>query len=225
MLVIPFLTFLSSCNETLEVEPSTLGYDFYPVEIGQFRTYEVEEIRFRITGFDTTVYQLRETIFDSIPSLDQTTFLIRRDIRTNDLEEWESDSIWTVTPTELFVAVAENNISYIKLTFPVRAGISWNGNSLNARGMQTYYYEDVSASSFDEVPLSDQIRVIIEDIPENTTGIDLRSEVYARNIGLVEKDYLTQVKCTSGSCGDDFGEVEAGRLLKQRLIDYGVSNE
>ena len=219
------LVLLLSCNETQIINPSTLGYDYYPIEVGQFRTYDVEEIHYRITGFDTANYQLRETIFDSIVSVDQTTYLLRRDIRATPMDEWESDSIWSVTPTNLYVAVAENNIPYIKLTFPVRSGAEWDGNSLNARGTQTYYYESVSESQFEIIPLTDQIKVIIEDIPENTTGIDLRSEVYAKNIGLLEKNYLTQVKCTSGSCGDDFGEVEAGRSLKQVLIDYGVSNE
>lgn len=223
--VVILSAFLISCNETQIVDPSTLGFDFYPAEIGQYRIYDVEEVQFRITSFDTINYQLRETLFDTIVSVDQTTYLIRRDIRANAMEEWESDSIWSVTPTNLNVAVSENNIPFIKLTFPVRLGIEWNGNSLNTRGTQTYYYQEVTETAFNEIPLSDQIRVIIEDIPENTTGIDLRSEVYARSIGLIEKDYLTQVRCTAGSCGDDFGKVEAGRSLKQRLIEYGVSEE
>lgn len=221
--VLLVLVGLSSCNETQIMDPSTLGYDFYPVAVGQYRIYDVEEIHFRITGFDTANYQLRESIFDSIVSLDQTTYLLRRDIRATEMNEWESDSIWSVTPTSQYVAVSENNIPLIKLAFPVRTGVEWDGNSLNARGTQTYYYQDVTGSQFEGVPIADQIRVIIEDIPENTTGIDLRSEVYVRNIGLVEKDYLTQVKCTSGGCGDDFGKVEAGRALRQVLVEFGVS--
>ena len=217
--------FFSACNVSQVIDPSTLGYDFYPVEVGQYRIYDVEEIQFRITAFDTAVYQVRETIFDSIVSLDQTTFLMRRDIRSSEMDEWESDSIWSVTPTNLYVSVAENNIPFIKLTFPVRVGAQWDGNSLNARSFQTYYYEEVSESPFEEVPLADQIRVIIEDIPENTTGVDLKSEVYARGIGLVVRDYLTQVKCTAGNCGDDFGKVEGGRLLKQVLVEYGSVDE
>ena len=212
------------CNETLEADPSALGVDYYPVEIGQYRIYEVEEVTFLITGSDTSTYQLRETIIDSLVSLDQTTYLIQRDTRADAMGEWESDSLWTVTPTSLNVSVAENNIPFIKLTFPVREGIEWDGNSLNTRGNQTYYYENLMSSDFTDVPVEDQIRVIIEDIPENTTGIDLRSEGYARTIGLVEKDYITQVRCTASSCGDDFGKVESGRSLKQRLIEYGVSN-
>ncbi|MEM6643547.1 MAG: hypothetical protein AAF616_11255 [Bacteroidota bacterium] len=219
------LVWLAGCNESVEADPNDLGFDFYPTLVNQYRIYEVEEINFRITGFDTANYQLRETIFDSLVSLDQVTYLIRRDKRDNALEEWRSDSIWTVTPTERFVAVAENNIQFLKLTFPVRPGISWNGNSLNARGLQTYFYEEVSTSTFEEAPLSDQIRLIIEDIPESSVGVDLRSEIYVRGIGLVEKDYLTQVKCTAGSCGADLGKVQGGRLLKQNLIEYGILDE
>ncbi len=219
------VSLLVSCNESLPVDESTLGYDFYPVSVGQFRIYDVEEIQYRITRFDTATYQLRETIIDSIVSLDQITYILQRDIRANEAEEWEVDSLWSIAPTDLYVAVTENSIPFIKLTFPVREGIEWDGNSLNSRTNQTYYYQTVSESTFDDISPSDLIRVVIEDIPENTTGIDLRSEVFARNIGLVEKDYLTQVKCTSGNCGDDFGEVEGGRSLKQRLVEFGVLNE
>lgn len=215
---------LFSCDESREIKPSTLGYDFYPVEIGQYRVYDVEEIRYLVTGFDTTAYQLRETIFDSIVTFDQTTYLIRRDVRDNSTEEWESDSIWTVAPTELYVAISENSIPFIKLTFPVRAGADWDGNSLNALNSQVYYYQNLEASIADSLDLNDQIRVVIEDIPENTTGVNLKSEVYVRNIGLVEKDYLNQTRCTASNCGADLGEVIGGRALKQTLIDYGIAN-
>lgn len=216
--------YIISCNETLEVEQAEIGLGYYPTAIGQYRVYDVEEVFYRITGFDTVTYQLRETITDSIVSLDQTTYVIEREIRDNESEAWQSDSLWSVTPTSLFVAVSENSISFVKLAFPVVAGTTWNGNNLNAQPDQTYYYENVAESDFDQAPLADQIRVIIEDIPENTTGVDLRSEIYAKGIGLVEKDYFTQVKCTA-NCDGNFGEVEAGRLLSQKLIEYGESSE
>lgn len=216
---------LTGCNESLIVQPSTLGYDFYPIKVGQFRTYDVEEIYYRITGFDTTNYQLRETIIDSIPSLDQTTYLLRRDKRSTYFTEWVSDSIWTVAVTNSYVSVAENSISYIKMTFPVRSGAEWDGNSLNARSERIYYYENLDTPWVDSIAMEDQIKVIIEDIPENITGVDLRSEVFIRGVGLVEKDYFIQEKCTASNCGEDLGEVISGRSLKQRLTSIGFTNE
>ena len=218
------LVLVSACNETKDLGPETLGVDFYPINIGQYRIYEVEEIQFKIVGFDTLNYQLRETIFDSIQSIDQTTYLLRRDVRQNSLQEWESDSIWAVASTDTYIAVSENNIPFIKLTFPVIDGREWNGNSLNSRGNQIYYYQGVSQAIVDSVAAEDHVRVVIEDIEENITGLDLRSEVYVRGVGLVEKDYLTQRNCTASDCGDDLGKVIGGRSLKQTLIEIGTND-
>ena len=209
------------CDESSTPDPETLGYDFYPIEVGQYRVYEVEEISFQVLSFDTSVYQLRETIFDSIVSLDQVSYLIRRDVRSTAEEPWESDSVWSVTRQPTYLSITENGIPFIKLTFPISAGNQWDGNGLNSSNELTYYYESLARPVVDTVSTDDHIRVSIEDIEENITGIDLRSEIYVRGIGLVEKDYLTQVNCTASSCGEDLGKVIAGRSLKQTLIEVG----
>ena len=221
MFLVFLLTFTTSCNTSKEVGPETVGYDFYPLAVGDYRIYDVEEINYLITGFDTAVYQLREIITDSIPSIDQTTYLLRRDIRQNELDDWESDSVWAVTKTSNYLSITENNIPFIKLTFPVKQGKEWDGNSLNSRAEQIYYYEPIDTLLVDSLTLNDQIRVVIEDVEENVTGVDLRSEAYVQGIGLVEKNYLTQKKCTSSDCGPDLGEVIAGRALRQTLIEIG----
>ncbi|MEP1032447.1 hypothetical protein [Ekhidna sp.] len=221
MLIMLLALLNTSCNETKEVGPETLGYEYYPLNVGQYRIYDVEEIKYLVSGFDTTIYQLRETIFDSIPSADRIIYLLRRDIRPDALSNWESDSIWTVTRTANYLSITENNIPFIKLTFPVTAGREWDGNSLNTKSALTYYYQSISNQLVDSISADNHIRLIIEDIEENVTGVDLRSEVYVDGIGLVEKDYLTQKKCTSSDCGADLGEVIGGRSLKQTLTEIG----
>ena len=209
-----------ACNETKDVGESDLGYDYYPLSIGNYSIYDVEEINYLITGFDTLNYQLRETIIDSIPSIDQITYLLRRDIRENASDQWVSDSVWTVARRDNFLAITENNIPFIKLTFPVTLGSEWDGNSLNSRSGVTYFYQS-TGRFIDSLSIEDHVRVIIEDIEENITGVDLRSEVYARGVGLVQKNYLTQTRCTASDCGVDLGEVIAGRSLRQTLIERG----
>lgn len=212
---------ISACNETKEFSPSDLGYDYYPIEIGDFRIYQVEEIKYRISGFDTTEYEIKETIFDSIQSRDRVNYLIRRDRRESSLDEWRSDSVWVVTQTPTYLAIAENSINFIKLTFPVKADVQWDGNGLNSRNEMIYRYQPISVSLIDSIDAADHMRVLIEDVAPNVTGVDLRSEVYARGVGLVTKDYLIQENCTASSCGDDLGKVVAGRSLKQVLIEVG----
>lgn len=213
------LSILVSCNQQLEVTEETLGYDFYPIALGQYRVYDVEEISYNLSGFDTSHYQLRETIFDSLMSIDQTSYLIRRDKRNDATEEWASDSVWTATLTANYLAISENSIPFMKLTFPVRLGREWDGNSLNSKSEITYYYQPATEAIADSIALDDHIRLIVEDIEPNIVSQDERSEVYARGIGLVEKNYLTLQFCTA-DC-NEIGEIEAGRFLRQTLIEVG----
>jgi len=223
--VIFFISILGiflGCNESRTPDPSELGYDFYPISIGQYRIYDVEEINFQLVDFDTSVFQLRETIFDSIVSIDQVTYLIRRDVRADASAEWRSDSVWTVSMNSTYLALTENGIPYIKLSFPVSAENQWDGNGLNNRTQMIYRYETIGSSLVDSIPAEDHIRVIIEDRVDGIVGNDLRSEVYAKGIGLVEKDYFVEQICNSqSSCGNDFGEVIGGRSLKQVLVEVG----
>lgn len=219
LLVISLLFLFTSCNDRLEVTPATLGYDYYPIELGQYRIYDVEEIDYKLSGFDTSHYQLRETIFDSLVSADQTSYLIRRDKRSDSTARWVSDSVWTVTRTSNFLSISENNVPFIKLTFPVELGREWDGNSLNSGFEIIYYYQAVTTPIIDSVALDDHIRLIIEDIEPNIVNQDERSEIYVRGIGLVQKHYMTLQFCTA-DC-NELGEIEGGRFLNQTLIEAG----
>ena len=208
-----------SCNETKEVGPENLGYDYYPIELGQYRIYEVEEINYKLIGFDTSHYQLRETIIDSIKSEDQTNYLIRRDKRDTAIDEWETDSVWTFTQTDRYLAITENNVPFIKLTFPVSSGKEWDGNSLNSKSERFYYYQAMDSTIVDSIAQDDHIRMIIEDIPRNVVNQDERSEVYIKGLGLVHKYYTTLQFCTT-NC-DELGQILSGRFLDQLLIEAG----
>ena len=209
-----------SCNETKDITTVSSVEDFYPVAIGQYRIYDVQEILYKAIGNDTMNYQLRETFFDSIQSQDQVSFLIRRDRRDTPDDLWVADSVWVATFTDTFLSVTENNVPFVKLSFPVREGTEWNGNSLNTRSDITYYYQPVESPLIDTVSTGDHIRLIIEDIPRNFVTHDERSEVYVRGIGLVQKDYITLNFCTA-DCGQELGEIEGGRVLMQNLIETG----
>lgn len=211
--------FLTSCNEKVDVTPEILGQDYYPISIGQYRIYDVEEIIYKLAAFDTSHYQLRETIFDSLVSADQITYLIRRDKRNNAQEQWTSDSVWTATRTENYLAISENNVPFMKLTFPIESGREWDGNSLNTKSEIIYYYTGTTEQLIDSISLDNHIRLIIEDIEPNIVNQDERSEVYVRDIGLVQKHYMTLKFCTV-DC-NEIGEIEGGRFLNQVLTEAG----
>jgi hypothetical protein len=179
----------------------------------------VNEIQYNLIGNDTLNYQLKETFFDSLVSNDQITYLLRREKRDNPTDPWTADSVWTVSRTSNSLVITENNVPFVKLTFPVSLGNKWDGNILNTKSPIIYYYESVTDNLVDSVATEDHIRLIIEDVTLNVVNQDERSETYVRGLGLVAKNYLTLQFCTV-DC-NKVGEIQSGRYLDQILIEVG----
>jgi hypothetical protein len=146
-----FILFLSvlgmSCSEEMSDISLDQGYDFLPLEIGQFRLYDVEEIVYAVFEPDTSQYYLKEVIADSLVSGDGTVrYLINRYTGV-DSANLTLDSVWSVRKLENSAVFTENNRDYVKLVFPVEAGKTWDGNAYNTLEVQNYNY--VSEDSFD----------------------------------------------------------------------------
>ncbi len=213
------------CGEEIEKpNPNLSGPGYYPLAIGNYWIYDVEQVVITLLESDTSTFQLREILVDSIVSaLGDVTYLISRETRSTPAEPWEADSLWTVRNTSQSVVVTESNVPFVKLVFPVAEGQTWDGNSFNNKGNQTYRFDSVLD---DELPgvWSDAdsvafIRTIISDISSAITGTDQRSEIYGEGVGLIEKDYLRISLCTT-EC--DAGDTLGGLRLSQELIEFGA---
>ncbi len=223
--ILLFLWLFSCGEEVAPPDPDLSGPGFYPLQVGNFWVYDMERIDFLALANDTSVFQLREIITDSIVTgAGQVTYLLNRETRLDPEGAWRADSLWTVRSGAQGLVITENNIPLVKLVFPVVAGQTWDGNSFNNRGNQTFEFREVSPS---ELPNDfqaaadsvDFIRTVISDIQSLITGTDRRSEVYGKGIGLVEKDYLVVSLCTN-DC-ETSGDTLGGFVLSQRLIEFG----
>lgn len=204
------------CSEgTIETAEQDFGYDYFPLEVGNFREYRVLEVNFLAAGPDTSRYQLREELTDSIVNGDQVVYTLERSVRPNAQEEWELDSVWTARITTTEAIQVENNIPIVKIAFPVLDGQIWDSNALNPNPDFPYASLFAPSDSLDD----NALLVLIKDIPENIVLKDERSEFYARGIGLVRRDFETLNFCTV-DC-DNRPEITSGRILDQRLIAHG----
>ncbi len=213
------------CSEEISDLSLDPGYDFLPLQVGNFWTYEVEEITYEVFEPDTSTYLLKEVISDSIVAPGGAVkYLISR-YKGDSVSSLVLDSVWAVRVTERAAIFTEHNKDYVKLSFPVAADVSWDGNAYNTLESTDFYYQNVNDYMWngETYPAADAIRVIISDVEQNLVNQDERSEVYLRTIGLVEKDYIQLSFCTV-NCedkGSDIGEIEKGKILKQKLIAYG----
>ncbi len=215
-LVIIIALIAGACSSDEEVSVVDYGYEYFPLEIGQYRHYDVTEIIYTSQGGDTSVYQLREYIIDTIHGGAEVTFLIERSKRSNGQNAWQVDSVWSARRTNDHAVVIENNVPLLKVSFPVQDSLTWNGNSFNSKDPDQYQMfllpSDTSANEL--------LQVTISDIPENLVLQDQRYEYYMKSIGLIEKDYVTLNFCTTGC--EFTGQILSGRILKQKIFEYGT---
>jgi hypothetical protein len=206
-----WLFILSSCNKTLDVAPANMNMtDYYPLQVGKFITYKLDSTVFTNLGTQRevrtyVVQDLIDAVFND--NLGQQTWRIRRKIRSLiDTTQWLDNASFLVTPGNQRMEFTENNLRFIKLVNPVSPFISWKGNShINVIDDFLRFYENWD---YTYEKLSEPLTVNGITYPETITvnhidqtdgnpndkrffyEVTRSSEVYAKGIGLIYKDFL-----------------------------------
>ncbi|MCX2739193.1 hypothetical protein [Pontibacter anaerobius] len=238
--------FVVACEDKYkDPDPNVMGYDYYPLEVGDYRIYNVTDIRFMSDVGDTTRFQLRErvdtTFFDQTNTL---TYKIIRSIRGNENQEWVDDSVMVVTKSDAMVVETRNNTKHVKLVFPVKEGFTWLGDAYNNNKeasykpdpatnrrsdyyliKESYTFENVGqAFSINDTTYSKTLTVVQGTPIETWIGYDDRKEVYAEGVGMVYRLYTRIIYCNameSKDCTYGIGYKLHGHERHEKLISYG----
>lgn len=212
---------LNGCGtDTLEPDISRLGFTYFPLEKGLFRIYDVEDITFSVLGNDTSYYQLKEQVVDSFLNQNQAfTYILHRSTRINNSQSWSIDSVWTTRRTSWQAIKVENNVPFIKLSFPVKLDSVWDGNALNGKEKDEYIITELFVNQSINGQDLPTIRVSQEEQDDIITR-NIRNEVYGEDIGLIEKTNIAIEFCNETDC---FGQkiIERGKSVKLTLNEYG----
>ena len=218
---------IQACEESEAPNIDLSGSGYYPLQVGNFWTYQMDQIDYLTLGNDTSSYELRELISDSIvTSSGEVTYLISRQLWQEAEEEWQTNTIWQVRKNAQSAVVTEDGVSFVKLVFPVAIGKEWNGHAFNNIGSRVFRYEAVEDREILSMLLDQDtslvVKTVLSDQVSAIVGTDQRSEIYVNGIGLVQKDLFVIELCTESSrCPDNFGDTLSGIFLSQVLIDYG----
>lgn len=237
LLLVVLSAFVAGCESKYkDPDPQAMGYDYYPLEIGQYRVYNVEETFYFGEIPSRLNYQLRERVDTSfIDQTGQEVYKIVRSKRPDANAAWLDDSVMTVVKTSTMVLLTKDNTKYVKLVFPVKNGLefvgdlynSWQvaGGSVNKirNNKEVYTFESVGESYL----LNDQNYPVTAKVLQNFRSLgtihDDRFEVYAEGIGLVHRvsDRLNYEDCQGGvGCVDGF-KIKNGHEREEILIEHG----
>lgn len=223
--LIAILANAACTSEQATPDRNLLGYQYYPLNIGDFRIYNVQEINFTLLhGGDTNNFQLKEVIHDYHQQKEGDTsyYLYRYSRNIDTQEDWKLDSVWTVRKDARRVVVVENNVPYIKLVFPFSEGLSWDANGMNAEEESFYTIASLNETfQQEEINFDASLKVIERNNMDTVIQERYSEAIYAPGVGLVFKelryiDYCaTSVECLG------LGIIEGGRKYVQLLKEYG----
>lgn len=250
LLLITLTILANSCEEEKEsfLSEDQLGFDYFPLEIGKYWIYRTDSIIYDFalsgTSIDTTRTFVREDIHSSyIDQEGEEVFLIRRSIRRSESSPWKEVNTWTSHRADFKAYKKEDPWLFIKLVFPPKVGVKWDGNAHVDETVEIRIAEEPIRifkgwgqyeilRALDEVTILDQtFQDVIEVLQvDESSAIERRFSVekYAREIGLIQKEMeILDVSCKGipqDPCPPEsepwVQKAEKGFILKQTLIEY-----
>ena len=236
VLLVTILTgWFTGCGSDPDKAPD--GRQYFPLRVGDYRVYHISETQISAYNIETDFeYDIKSLVVDSFPNVSGSySYIIHRYKRTSATDDWQSLDTWTARADSREVVVTEGSASFVRLTFPMKNGRSWNGNTYNnlessefcegetVTSCDLYELDKVAqpmTTSLEPLTFENTVEVIQNNSPDLITKFDIRKEIYALDVGLVYKYSKVLNYCTIGNClGQQL--VESGVIFTQELTDYG----
>ncbi len=202
---------LFGCKKQSEILPLSSANSYYPLQTGKRFTYRLDSTLY--VSFGTIVkinsYLAKDSIINTFQdNLGRTSYLVYRYL-TDTLQQhpFTFNSNYYITPANNTIEVTDaNNLRYIKLTEPVTETNTWQGNAfIDPSSEKTgflsdwrYQYQNINMPfSVLDGNIDSTLTVLQVDVPSLIQPFDpnyyqsslYSSEVYAKGIGLIYKDF------------------------------------
>lgn len=227
-LIIFFSIVLLSCKKD-EVVPEKLdlGYDYFPVKIGQSLIYDVDSIAYLQPSGDTIIEKFRikesiESIYKDNQNRD-TYKLVRYKKKyqvgvSYDQLDWLLQDVWSVNLTSTTAEVNEENRRFIKLIFPIEKNSTWNGNAQNNLGEWIYKYTEVHQPLTLNGLRYDSALTVTQKKESTAIYYKNYTEQYAKGVGMIYKEVSDYTfKVVNGILFP--GKIYEGVIYKMKLVE------
>lgn len=201
--------------------PQTGASFFYPI-IGTSIVYDVQEIQYTLTGSPTIKnYQLKEVNASFFQDTDNKEALrIERYRRENEMQKWVIDSVFTAKKEIDKALKTENNVTYVKMIFPIKEGLKWNGNLYNTLGDDFYEMKKVNQPFQTNGQNFTKTLNIIQQNDSTLVDLKRRMDVYAEGIGLIYQEKTFVSYCNTADCLGK-GKIDFGTKYMLKIKSYG----
>ncbi len=236
------LACFTSCEEVTEdVTLDNFGYEYFPLEENAFWIYKVDSVIYSQLGEekDTTSSYVKEEIVEVfVDQVQDTVYRIERSVSKSSDYEWNVVDVWAAQKNQTMATKTEDNLKYMKLVFPLKETVSWDGNAFITEDVDVFVggetldfhrdwdYRVLSIES--DALIGDESYTEVATIQNADSGenefIHRRFvvEKYAKDVGLVYKRHvILDTQCIVECEGQTWEEKgEKGYLLESVLVEY-----
>ena len=208
-----FIFFLFACQkQTIELSFETID-SYFPIKKGTALIYRLDSVSYTgINNAKSISSHLIRDVLDSsiIDNLGKINYIYKRSIRNSvDTTKWDLLLTYRVLIDSSKLYITENNLRFIKLVSPIRESLTWKGNTfINTNentGLAFYENWDYIYGKPNETFLTNNLSFnsTLTVFQKNDTigspndktqfsSILISKEVYAKDIGLVYKEFLKE---------------------------------
>lgn len=206
-------------------------YEYFPLDSGRYWIWEVDSVIFTPLGSgfvqrDTLKVYIKEVV-ESIylDNAGRPTARIERYQSNSENYQWFVTNIWFANLTPRTGEKVEENLRFIKLLFPPKLEQTWRGNQYiqfteNIEWMKDWIYRVVSLDepkTLNGITFDSTITILQVD-RENLIQKTFATETYAKNVGLVYKEWLNLEKTR---VTEPWTNPEKGFIQKMTIKEFG----
>lgn len=238
-LLCSLVLFIASCKKETETVDFDYGYNYFPDDSGSYVIYKVDSVIYN--DFDpanlkrSSSQYLKEVVTEQfIDNLGRNAKKIERYVTDSLNHPWRLYNVWYLVKNNTNAEKVEDNVRYIKLTFPVSTGNAWKGNKFSL--VDHFPFEDLkfTTTNFDwnyEVQgvnenyssgeiFSDSTLTILQQADSSNVQKVYSVEKYAKNIGMVYKElWRLDAQLVEGQTYEE--DAVYGFILKQYAVKFG----
>ena len=133
---------LGGCRHESVVVPAYNEY--YPLALGSYRTYVVQDSTWKSGTATASQYQVRERVSEQFTdAAGRPAYRLVRSRRPDASAAWTDDSVLVVQPLPRALLLTRSNVRTVELLYPPQAGKGWNQFALTVNGQAaTYQFVD-----------------------------------------------------------------------------------
>ncbi len=232
------LSIFSCAEESKMLDNAEFGYQYFPVDIGDYRLFRVDSTIVDNNG--GTILQsrffIKEEITESFKSaFGETIFRVERSRSETRDGNYTITDVWTAQRDEVIAIRTEENLRFNKLKFPIVLNNKWEGNAFEnltdvfIAGDRVEVYKDwgdyeVIAKGINMTVFGiDYSDVVTVKQADHDFLLEKRSsyEHYAPNVGLIRKEMvILDTQCQTCENQAWIDKADKGFILSQILIEH-----